>query len=96
MIGTGFSGVALSYTIKYLNVVTGSTCGSATLPASLCRNGICNHKFDIAFSSCSSYSDVIVSISASNILGNGQARNSTLICKSFYSVTTKKVVNVKL
>ena len=77
-------GSALSYTLTYNNSLSGISCGSATVPASSCVNGVCQHSFTYEGSACSSASvGVNVSISAANVLGSGP---------SSYSMTVQGII----
>lgn len=67
-------GSALSYTLSYNDSLSGDSCGSATVPASSCVDGLCQHSFTYEGSACNSASvGVNVSISAANVLGSGPA-----------------------
>jgi hypothetical protein len=64
-------GSALSYTLSYNDSLSGVSCGSATVPAFSCDDGVCQHSFSYEGSSCSPLTGVNVTISAANILGSG-------------------------
>ena len=70
-ISDGIDGSATSYTVQYSDSVYGYKCGSATIPASGCQGSICTHVFDVSSSSCPSSADVNITVSATNILGEG-------------------------
>ena len=71
MISDGIDGSATSYTISYLDSISGDLCSSATIPASLCVEGMCNHTFEVSTSSCPPCVDINITIYVTNILGNG-------------------------
>ena len=74
IISAGIDDIEISYALTYINSVSGVSCGSATVPASSCVNGVCQHSFTYEGSACSSASvGVNVSISAANVLGGGPA-----------------------
>ena len=72
--GVAIDGSAVSYTLAYNDSISGVSCGSATVPASSCVDGVCQHSFTYEESACSSPSiGVNVTISAANVLGSGPA-----------------------
>ena len=60
-----------SYTITYSDALSGSICGSATVPAYSCMNGTCCHTFGEISSPCSSNGDISVAVFAMSIVGDG-------------------------
>ena len=71
MISDGIDGSAISYTITYMDSITGDPCSLATITASSCVEGICKHTFEVSLSSCPPCVDINVTVYATNILGNG-------------------------
>ena len=63
-------GSALNYTVTYSDALSGTTCGMATIPAVFC-NYVCSHVFDITSSPCYKATNISITVSASNILGDG-------------------------
>ena len=58
--------------MSYKHPISDVSCGSATVPASSCVNGVCQHSFTYEGSACNSASvGVNISISTTNILGSG-------------------------
>ena len=53
------------------------------IPISLCHNRIilCNHVLDVSLSHCSPFTDIAVTVFATNIFGNSQATDPILISK---------------
>ena len=66
----------MTYTIIYSDSSFGSTCSSATIPASVCRDGTCSHIYNATSSSCPPYTGIMVTVFASNLLGDGPLSNS--------------------
>ena len=64
-------GSAISYTLTYLDSITGDPCSTATIPSFSCVEGICNHTFEVSLSSCTPCVDINITVYATNILGNG-------------------------
>ena len=76
----GIDGSALLYTLVYNNSVSGEGCGSATIPAFSCVDGVCWHSFTYEESGCSSPStDINITILATNILGIGLPSEPILV-----------------
>ena len=67
----GFDGSATSYTISYTDLTSGYICGSTTIPASACENGVCSDWFDISSSLCTQSTNITVTAFATNLLGDG-------------------------
>lgn len=84
MISDGIDGSATSYTINYLDSISGDFCSSATIPASSCVDGTCNHTFEVSTSSCPPCVDINITVYSTNILGNG-AISDPLTIGSFES-----------
>ena len=70
-ISEGIDGSAKSYTITYSDSTSGSSCGSATIPASSCEGGVCSHGFDISSSPCRLSPDITLTAFPTNILRDG-------------------------
>ena len=74
-ISEGIDGSATNYTITYS--VSDSTserimlCDSVTISASACTSGQCNHTFDIPLACFNSNSIMLITVFASNVLGDG-------------------------
>ena len=69
-ISDNIDGSSTSYTATFSDFTSGSICGSATIPASSCQNGVCRHMFEVS-PPCSSNVDVSINVYATNILGDG-------------------------
>ena len=63
--------ISKSYTVTYSDSTSGSSCGSATIPASSCEGGVCNYGFDHSSSPCRLSPDITLAAFAANILGDG-------------------------
>ena len=61
----------VSYTITYTDASSGGICGSATIPASSCLNGMCCHSFGEISPPCSSDGDISISVFSTSISGGG-------------------------
>ena len=70
------------YTIKYTDALTGESCGLARLSASECIAGVCRHHFETSTSRCHPLSDMNITVSATNVFGEGQNSVPTTIGKS--------------
>ena len=67
------SGAATSYTLTYSHLATGDSCDTQTLSASSCRDdGTCTQTLDVAFSPCGRSARLNVTVSATNVLGEGE------------------------
>ena len=75
----GIDGSAKSYTITYSDSSSGSSCASATIPASSCEGGVCSHRFDISSSPCRLSPDITLTAFATNILGDGPSSEAVRI-----------------
>ena len=60
-----------SYTITYMESTYGGVCGLATVPATLCVDGMCSNTFDASTLSCPPLSNINVTVFGRNQLGNG-------------------------
>lgn len=69
-ISDNIDGSPISYNITYSDFASGRICGTFNVPATVCQNGVCHHKSQIA-SPCSPNEDIAVSILSTNILGSG-------------------------
>lgn len=72
-ISKGIDGTAFSYTIIYIDTESGGTCDSIEVPAFRCQQGLCSHLLDVSSSSCANSTNISVSVSATNLLGDGPA-----------------------
>lgn len=74
--------MSLVYTVMYVDSVSGRTCGSTDIPASMCTsNKACSQilKFNISLSACPSAVDtMIVHVFGTNVIGRGPSLNLTL------------------
>ena len=61
----------ISYNITYADASSGRFCGSVTISASLCLNGVCCHTFGEISPPCSSDGDISIFIFATSVLGDG-------------------------
>ena len=74
----------VSYTISLTDTTFGTNCGSAVVPASSCREGVCTSTFTVTSSSeykCHPSTDISVTVFATNALGTGPHSDPTLISK---------------
>ena len=71
LVSDGIDGSPLFYNITLL--ASSTSCGSAEINASSCRDGICNYEFEVTSTSCSPSTDISVTVFASNVLGIGEA-----------------------
>ena len=78
-VSDGIDGSATSYTITYTNPRYGLICNRAVAPASQCVNGICSHHLNLSSSNCSAFSEIMVSVFGTNVLGNGTSTNPVTI-----------------
>ena len=77
-ISDDFDGSATSYAITYSDSASGRTCGSATIPADTCSNGVCKDVFDVFHSNCPRIGGINVTVNAVNILGSGPESNMVM------------------
>ena len=71
--------MSLVYTVVYMDSVSGKTCGSTDIPASMCiSNKACSQIFNFSSSACPNPMDIIVHVFGTNIIGRGPALNFTL------------------
>jgi hypothetical protein len=71
--------MSLVYRIMYVDSVSGKTCGSADIPASMCApNTACSQIFNYSLSTCPSPVDIIIDVFATNLIGRGPSLNFTL------------------
>ena len=70
-------GSAIMYTITYIEA-SNNICASQIISPSSCSNGVCLHFFDLSASGCFQSSSLMVSVSASNLLGRGPLSSPTL------------------
>ena len=79
-ISDGIDGSATSYTIMYTDPTSRRTCGSITISASECTSGQCDHMFNIPSDSvCSNATGIVISVFATNILGDGPSSQETVV-----------------
>ena len=85
MISDRIDGSGDNFTVTYMNTF-GNTCGTFTVPLSLCISGRCSHYFNtLNDSSCSSSSSIIVTVHVTNVLGKSPDSNTVLQGKNIYS-----------
>lgn len=70
-ISEGIDGSVLSYAISYSDSVSGISCGSTIISASSCDHGKCSDVFEVSTSLCPPLVDIIVTVLATNVFGNG-------------------------
>ena len=70
-ITTGIDGSATSFTITYINSISGSICGFNGIVASSCASRVCTDWFDLSSSPCKNSSNITVAAFATNVLGDG-------------------------
>ena len=81
MISDGIKGSPLYYTVSYFNATSSQNnnsmiCGSDNISSSSCKQGVCTSSLPI---SCyQNTGSINISISASNILGNGLASSVSI------------------
>ena len=61
----------ISYTIKYFDPQSNTSCGLDTFAASSCTDQICNNVFDLG-TLCSNSTSVLVTVLATDVHGNRQ------------------------
>lgn len=71
MFADRIDGSVLSYTINYIDTLSGISCGLATIPASSCRGGVCHHVFEASSSSCPVSDYITVTVFGTSVFGNG-------------------------
>lgn len=72
------NGSATSYTINYFDSMSNISCGSVPIPVSSCVGGVCSSVFNVS-SSCSDSTGIILTVFATNILGNGTESEPKLL-----------------
>ena len=70
-ITAGTDGSAISYTITYIDSISGSICGLTSIAASSCGSRICTDWFDLSSSMCKNSSNITVAAFATNVFGDG-------------------------
>ena len=73
MFSNGIDGSATSYTINYADTASGTSCESATIPASSCSGGVCQSVFELSSSHCPLSDSITVTVFGTNVLGNGSS-----------------------
>ena len=90
MISDTISGSASSYTIVYTDSIFGTVCGQAEIDSTSCESELCQHLFDSLTSECSATSNIEISVSATNALGEGPSSppilRGLLQDKSYYNL----------
>ena len=76
MISDMINGSASTYTIVYTDSVFGTVCGGAEIDFVLCERELCRHLFDSLTSECSATTNIEISVSAINALGEGPSSPS--------------------
>ena len=81
-ISNTINGSDTSHTITYSNR-NGDSCGSVTFPTNSesCGEGTCRHLFNVSSSSCPPSDDIIVTLLATNVFGNGPMSDSITVGK---------------
>ena len=69
----------VSYTITYVNSISGTTCGAVIIPASICDDWTCSHLFEITSSSCTPSAKINVTAYFTTSLGDGQSSAPLMI-----------------
>ena len=64
------AGSPISYNITYSDVNSGRICGTFSIPAAACQDGVCRHMSQIT-SPCSPSDDISILVLSTNILGSG-------------------------
>jgi hypothetical protein len=70
VISDGIDGSPTSYNITYSDFNSGRICGTFSIPAATCVDGVCRHTSRIA-SPCLPSDDISLSVLSTNILGSG-------------------------
>ena len=70
-ISNGVDGSAVSYSIYYTDSDSGAVCASATILASSCISGVCDHEIIVSSSPCYSSLSIQVTVAATNRFGSG-------------------------
>ena len=91
-ISESFDGSALSYLINFTNSLTGSSCGTATLPASSCVEGICTYTPE-SFTCLPLPSGINVTVSGQNVLGKGAESHPITISTMLDLNTTNQSIS---
>ena len=91
-ISESFDGSAISYLINFTNFLTGSSCGTATLPASSCVEGICTYTPE-SFTCLPLPSGINVTVLGQNVLGNGAESHPITISTMLDLNTTNQSIS---
>ena len=84
-ISEGANGSAILYNITYYSdSVRSNICGSALISDSSCNKSVCTHTFNVSLSSCSSTTDIAVSVYATNHLPVGDVMSSTNVIGGYF------------
>ena len=63
----------------YVDSVSGITCGSSDISASMCdSNRVCSQTFNFSASACPGLNDIVVRVFGTNLIGRGPSLNFTL------------------
>lgn len=73
----GIDGSAVQYEIIYTANSSQETCETVNIPSSLFEGDYFNHSFEVLSSSCHS-SDITVTVTATNKLGDGPSSSSVI------------------
>ena len=75
MIYDGINGSAISYSVNYLDSISGGVYGSDKILASSCVDGSCSSSFEISSLMCLPSAGINVTIFATFVIGDGPASN---------------------
>ena len=78
----------VSHTITYSDATNGNICGTAIIPSRLCEEGVCSHIFEVT-SLCINSTSINVSVSATNILGDGPQTDPVTVMIEFIESRSK-------
>ena len=76
-ISDDIDGSPISYNITYSDVTSGRICGTFSIPAATCQDGVCRHTSQITFP-CLPSDDITLSVLSTNILGSGPPSQSVV------------------
>ena len=95
-------GSPISYNITYSDVNSGRICGTFSIPAATCQDGVCRHTSQIT-SPCSLSDDISLSVLSTNILGSGPPSQPVVFsliadndCSEFYSDPSMNEIRMHL
>ena len=75
-----FNAPIVNYTVEYIDTISGKVCQTADIDIqhSCNEEEVCKHEYNLSLSSSHHEADIIVSASATNLLGNGSPINITV------------------